>query len=223
MTWKQVTGNLDWNWTASPKNCLSHCGHVLNVPGTYGTSGWSESYATIAKNKCPNLHKDRDVPAGAMFMLYFDWNGYVDGLGTGNWGHVAIYHNGQIRTSPRNQKQFLFDQGKYGYETFNSISGLEKAFGCKYVGWSEYFSDKLIAEYHEEPKPIEPEPTEEGIKVGDIVVPLRKVDYYGTPLIQWDDSYVVTELVGDRAVLKADRKGELVTWAALNIRDINKI
>jgi len=169
MGWKQITTNLDWNWTASEKNCLSHCGHVLNVPGTYGASGWSESYATIAKNKCPNLHKDRNVPKGVMLMLYFDWYGYVKGLGTGWWGHVAVYKDGVIRTAPR--KGHLFDpknNPKYGYETFNSISDLEKAFGCTYVGWSEYFSNKQIAKY--EPDVVSPKSVERNDKVPQIEV-----------------------------------------------------
>ena len=157
MSWKQVTHNVNMNWTASPYNCLSHCWNVLNVRGTYG-SGTSESYATIAKEKCTNLHRDKNVPnvPGVAFMLYFDWYGTIDGVYK-NWGHVAIYMNGVIRTCPRNIKSLLFDQGKYGYETYSSIDALAKAFGCTYVGWSEYFSNKLIAEYTSDvvsPKPV---------------------------------------------------------------------
>lgn len=70
---------------------------------------------------------------------------------------------------------------------------------------------------------VEPQPIpEEPIKVGDWVVPIEKVDYYGTSVVQYDDKYQVTELAGDRVVLCALRDGQLVTWCAMNINDIKK-
>lgn len=70
---------------------------------------------------------------------------------------------------------------------------------------------------------VEPQPTpEEPIKVGDWVVPIKKIDYYGTSVVQYDDTYQVTELVGDRAVLCALRDEHLVTWCAMNINNIKK-
>ncbi len=63
---------------------------------------------------------------------------------------------------------------------------------------------------------------EESIKEGDWVVPIEKVDYYGTSVVQYDDKYKVTELVGDRAVLSALRDEQLVTWCAMNINNIKK-
>jgi len=68
----------------------------------------------------------------------------------------------------------------------------------------------------EEPKPVPPEPTPETFKVGDIVVPTRLVNYRGTPVIQYDPWYKITELHGDRAVLSA--RGQI--WAAMNTKDI---
>lgn len=61
------------------------------------------------------------------------------------------------------------------------------------------------------------------LQVGDKVVPKRLVDYYGTPLKQWDDYYVITQINGDRAVLCANRGGDLICWAAMNVKDIKKI
>ena len=70
---------------------------------------------------------------------------------------------------------------------------------------------------------VELQPTpEETIKEGDFVVPIEKIDYYGTSVVQYDDKYQVTELVGDRAVLCALRDGQLVTWCAMNINNIKK-
>lgn len=63
-----------------------------------------------------------------------------------------------------------------------------------------------------------PAPAPVGFKVGDVVVPTRLVDYYGTPLIQYDPTYTISELNGDRAVLVA--RGAV--WAAMNTKDIRK-
>lgn len=56
-------------------------------------------------------------------------------------------------------------------------------------------------------------------KVGDKVRPLRKVDYDGRHLRQYDDCYTITQINGDRAVLMA--RGQI--WAAMNTRDIELV
>ena len=66
-----------------------------------------------------------------------------------------------------------------------------------------------------------PEPSK-GFKVGDVVKPIRLVDYNGTPLVQFDNTYTISELDGDRAVLTAPRNGKQVVWAAMNTKDIVK-
>lgn len=69
----------------------------------------------------------------------------------------------------------------------------------------------------------DPKPEHENIKVGDWVYPIEMVDYYGTPVVAWDSKYKVTELVGDRAVLKAYRNDKLVTWCAMNVNNLKKV
>lgn len=54
--------------------------------------------------------------------------------------------------------------------------------------------------------------------LGDTVIPTRLVDYDGTPLTQYDDTYTITEIIGDRAVLSA--RGAI--WAAMNTGSIRK-
>lgn len=54
------------------------------------------------------------------------------------------------------------------------------------------------------------------IEVGATVVPTKLVDYTGHRLVQYDPSYTVTQLTGDRAVLSA--RGSI--WAAMNVRDL---
>lgn len=56
-------------------------------------------------------------------------------------------------------------------------------------------------------------------KVGDTVIPLRKVDYDGRHLRQYDESYTITQINGDRAVLSA--RGQI--WAAMRTSDIEKV
>lgn len=70
----------------------------------------------------------------------------------------------------------------------------------------------------DEPAPAPtPEPSGD-FKVGDVVVPIRLVDYDGTLLIQYDPTYTISEINGDRAVLMA--RGAV--WAAMNTKDIRK-
>lgn len=53
-------------------------------------------------------------------------------------------------------------------------------------------------------------------KVGDKVVPTKLVDYNGTKVVQYDEYYTISELVGNRAVLKA--RGQV--WCAINTDNI---
>lgn len=63
-----------------------------------------------------------------------------------------------------------------------------------------------------------PTPAPASFKVGDVVVPTRLVDYNGTPLVQYDPTYTISEINGDRAILMA--RGAV--WAAMNTKDIRK-
>jgi hypothetical protein len=74
-----------------------------------------------------------------------------------------------------------------------------------------------------EPEPPKPEPPTSDIQVGDWVVPIELVNYYGTPLTQYDDKYQVIELYGDRAVLAAPRDGKMVVWASMNVNNLKKV
>lgn len=71
----------------------------------------------------------------------------------------------------------------------------------------------------EQPKPTQPAPAKETFKVGDIVVPTALIDYNGTHLRQYDGSYTISQINGDRVVLTA--RGQV--WAAMNIKNIKKL
>ena len=55
--------------------------------------------------------------------------------------------------------------------------------------------------------------------VGDRVAPLKPVAYNGLPLTQYDQSYTITELNGDRAVLSA--RGQV--WSAVRTSNLKKV
>lgn len=59
-------------------------------------------------------------------------------------------------------------------------------------------------------------PKSSKIEVGSIVYPTRLVDYTGHSVRQYDQSYTVTQLNGNRAVLSA--RGQV--WCAMNVRDL---
>ena len=68
---------------------------------------------------------------------------------------------------------------------------------------------------------VAPAPAMPSFAVGDTVAPnsADTTDYNGTHVHAWDSSYVISELVGDRAVLKV--RGAV--WAAMRTSDIHKI
>ena len=72
-------------------------------------------------------------------------------------------------------------------------------------------------------KGVKPEPPTSDIHVGDWVVPIKLINYYGTPLTQYDDKYIVTEIYGDRAVCCAKRDGQYQVWASMNVNNLRKV
>lgn len=113
------------------------------------------------------------------------------------------------------------------YSVSKSNTPYKYAYNIRYAG-SPIIDAFVVANTPEptpEPQPTpepKPEPVKEEFKESDIVVPTRLVDYNGTPLKQYDDTYVITQLIGDRAVLSANRNGKLIVWAAMNTNDIKK-
>lgn len=133
---------------------------------------------------------------------------------------------------------FSYDAGEYGHtgmvldaasNTVNDANWTPLRVSTHYLNL-----DAMGATYCCPPEMLKPDPTPvptptpapaptSGFKVWDKVVPTRLVDYYGTPLVQYDDFYTISELDGDRAVLTADRNGEPVVWAAMNTKDLRKV
>lgn len=139
------------------------------------------------------LHDINSLPKNVAVPVFIDTSSPYEHIEVAD--HGTFYSDGKIVKNPYSQKIF---------------------------GWGEFCAKARVVSYVEEPKP-EPTPApSEGFKEGDVVVPTRLVDYNGTPLVQYDDTYVITQLRGDRAVLSADRNGKMVVWAAMNTKDIRK-
>jgi GH25 family lysozyme M1 (1,4-beta-N-acetylmuramidase) len=62
-------------------------------------------------------------------------------------------------------------------------------------------------------------PSRTVIYAGDTVRPTRMTDYNGTAVASYHDSYVVSELSGDRAVLTYNG----VVWAAMHVSDLERV
>ena len=148
--------------------------------------------------------------------LGFTWHSGNTGFQNGDWaiweggafGHVAMYYDG---------KWFGQNQGAKDGAAGTPFNLMSLPTG-DIVG---FYRPNI---YNEAPKPEpKPEPKPAKFKVGDIVVPTAWVDYNGVPLIQYDPDYVITQISGDRAVLSANRDGDLIVWAAMRTSDIRKV
>ncbi len=202
MAWKQIV-NFDLNKMGrEPGLCLKNVRLGYGIPAKYA----SARDAMNAAKANGTFHEGLDIPTDVAVPIFAE---------TGSpYAHVMVDYYGDV-----------YSDGKH----------LTTLKGMKVVGWSETLNDVRVVEFVEEPKPAPapapaptpepqpaPAPVDEGFKVGDIVVPTRLVDYNGTPLKQYDDTYTITQINGDRAVLSAPRNGSMVVWAAMNTKDIRK-
>ena len=189
-------------------------GTYVDYDGQYGAQCWDlgEVYFTEV------LSLPASVLAGCGYvsnMLYPPkrdvLNQYFDEIDpvTAQTGDTAIWEQAHIAVVDSN------DKGKLIYFSQNPNP-------CQVMPITNYglhvFRLKGV-----EPEPPQPEPPTSDIHVGDWVIPLRLINYYGVPLTQYDDKYVVLELDGNRAVLGAPRNGEMQVWASMNIKDLKKV
>ena len=193
MSWKQVT-NFDLNKMGTTAGmCLQNVRLGYGIAPKYA----SARDAMNASKARGTFHEGlNDIPQDVDVPLYAE---------TGSpYAHIMVDVHGAV-----------YSDGKY----------LPSFAGMTIVGWSEEVNDVRVVEWQEDPVPTPPqpqptpEPQPEEFKVGDVVVPTRLVDYDGTPLVQYDDTYTITQINGDRAVLSA--RG--VVWAAMNTKDIKKV
>lgn len=185
----------------------------------YGVAPFAGT-ALEAWNVNNTKHENRDIPESCYVPIFYSGD-------SNNWGHVCIcYREGnryKIWTSPYTDK--------CSFDYFEGVDAIDLmiryGYGTTFLGWTETLGNKRIVEWVDQPAPQPtPEPTpapQPDFQVGDKVVPINLVDYYGTPLVQYDDYYTIIEINGDRAVLAAPRGDRMEIWAAMNTNNIRKI
>ena len=179
-----------------PNYCLQNVRIAYDIPPKYADA----KSAMNASKRAGTFHEGLDIPTDVAIPIFAE---------TGSpYGHVMIDYYGDV------------------YSDGVHLTSLK---GMTILGWSETLNDVRIVEWVEQPAPVPPapeptpEPTPEPeFKEGDIVAPTRLVSYDGVPLVQYDDTYVITQIIGDRAVLSANRNGQLIVWSAMNTKDIRK-
>lgn len=134
MTWKALVAPRK-DTRDYPGMCLrfsqTFFGAPVNYPDAW-TAWQNQKFRHDASEPLP------DVPV----LLWFEhWGTYGDPPTYKNWGHVAPYVPGDaIYSSPA-----TWNAG-WSQSRFATISDLERALNCRYVGWSEDLNGLRIAE-----------------------------------------------------------------------------
>ena len=197
MAWKQIIGFDLSKMGTTPGLCLQNVRLGYGIPPKYA----SARDAMNASKQQGTFHDGLDIPTNVAVPIFAE---------TGSpYAHVMVDYYGDV-----------YSDGKH----------LSTLAGMTVVGWSETLNDSRIVEWVEEPAPAPtpaPTPTPEPapaptINVGDTVTLKDWVDYDGTPLKQTRDFYYVSEINGDRAVLRADSMDGVV-YCAANTSNLIKV
>lgn len=128
-------------------------------------------------------------------------------------GWVASQNNPQPQpTTPQKSNEIIADEviaGEWGNDP-------ERTQRLKAAGYNRDAIQAIVNAKLKPAKKPAPAPGKLDISVGSEVVPTRLVDYNGTPVRQYDPSYTVIQLTGNRAVLSA--RGSI--WAAMRVYDL---
>lgn len=93
--------------------------------------------ATDEWNRISFRHEDRNLPSGVYVPVWFSHFGTYNGVYK-NWGHVAIYKDGTIWSSPISHKPYA--------DIWTSIEQVEQRYNCKFIGWSEDIGNVRVIE-----------------------------------------------------------------------------
>lgn len=115
--------------------CLAYVQNAFGI-------GWSGSYATQCwQQHTMNSHAD-NPPSGVWVPIFFS--------GYGGMGHVAIYKDGIVYSSPWHHKAV--------YDEMPSIAQTARIYNVTYVGWAEGIAGRQLVESVSDPLPT-PQPT----------------------------------------------------------------
>lgn len=134
--WRNTkTPNLDPVIYQGGKALYNWLGWCLAYVQTAFGAGWSGSTAWDGwANRTQGRHSDWNIPSGVYVPIWFDgyWNG-------NRYGHVAIYKDGKVWSSPYSNKPYA--------DVLGSIAEVERIYGMKYVGWSEFVGQTRVLEF----------------------------------------------------------------------------
>lgn len=186
---------------SAPQNGGKYVG--ISTAGQYGHAIWFEEGSTISEYNY--------VARGTFSVRQINLGAYI-------WVQIqapgASNNGGAIKKS----NQEIADEviaGKWGDKNSNPTRE-EQLTAAGY----DYNAIQTIVNAKVAPT-TPPKETAQSKKfaVGDIVRPTKLVDYSGRALRQYDSSYTITQLIGNRAVLSS--RGAV--WAALNTANIEKV
>lgn len=155
MKWSQaVAPNLDpviYQGGIALSDWLGYC---LAFAQTAFGAGWAGSTAWEAwTSRVTYKHADLDIPRGVYVPIWFDgwWAG-------GRYGHVAIYKDGAVWSSPYTHKPYADNLG--------SIAEVERIYGMTYVGWSEDIGGTRVIEQLKKEDLLTPEAVQFAYRLG---------------------------------------------------------
>lgn len=178
-----VTINLDpyiWQGGVLLTDWYGYC--LAYVQTAVGSPNAGE-FASQAAGRS-NLVRDRNLPSGVWIILWFDHWGTYSGIYR-NWGHVVLYKDGVIYSSPFSHKPYA--------DKLDSIGAVESTYRATYIGWSLDLSGfaiaKLIADV---------QPSLQGYQrvVGNTKVAYRKTASRSGELIYWLDAGATVDFKG---------------------------
>lgn len=184
--------------------------------GTYGHIGFAdENYNGSGSIKLLGQNQGgtpKNAKGGAGFnVITMSTQTFLGAFRFNNW---KVENATLVPTTPQKANEVIADEviaGKWG-------NNPERAAKLKAAGYdAEAIQAVVNAKLAPKTQP-QPAPAKANFVVGDIVVPIKAVDYTGHSLVQYDPKYTITQLNGDRAVLTA--RGSV--WAAVNVANLKK-
>lgn len=191
---------------------------VVFQGGQYGHIGFAdENYqgGTYIKLLGQNQGGAAYPGGGSAFnVINMSMTGFLGAFRFKGW--VSSQNNPQPQpTTPQKSNEIIADEviaGKWGNDP-------ERTQRLKAAGYNRDAIQAIVDAKLKPAKKPAPAPSKLDISVGSEVVPTRLVDYNGTPVRQYDPSYTVIQLTGNRAVLSA--RGAI--WAAMRTQDLKLV
>lgn len=183
---------------------------VVFQGGQYGHIGFAdENY--LGGTYIKLLGQNQGAANGNFNVINMSMAGFLGAFRFKGW--VASPTNPQPQpTTPQKSNEVIADEviaGKWGNDP-------ERSKRLKAAGYNRDAIQAIVDAKLQPAKKPAPAPKKCDIAVGSQVVPTRLVDYNGTPVRQYDPSYTVIQLTGNRAVLSA--RGAV--WAAMRTQDL---